>query len=188
MATPASDVRGQRGDLGEQLDQVDLDVPGVGPAAARGHVDAGLPAVAQLGPVGAERRRERLEHAEHLVDAVRVGVAHGEVADGPVQRGRQRAAQVGVRAGPRSCRRPHPARTAHRPQLAQQHGLADPAQAGEHEAAFRAPARDPSSTMSNASSSLSRPASSGGRWPRPARTGLRTGSTIGTLSAFSPIP
>jgi hypothetical protein len=37
--------------------------------------------------------------------------------------------------------------------------------------------------MSNAVSSASRPASSGGRWPAPGAYGLRTGSTSRTVSA-----
>ena len=41
-----------------------------------------------------------------------------------------------------------------------------------------------SSTTSNAATSRSRPASSGGRWPAPGANGLRTGSTIGQYRGF----
>lgn len=41
-----------------------------------------------------------------------------------------------------------------------------------------------SSTTSKAETSLSRPASSGGRWPAPGANGLRTGSMPRTVSAF----
>ena len=41
-----------------------------------------------------------------------------------------------------------------------------------------------SSTTSNALTSRSRPASSGGRWPAPGANGLRTGSTIGPYRGF----
>jgi hypothetical protein len=137
-----SDVRGQPGDLGEQLDQVDLDVTGVGAPAARGDVDARLPALAQLRALRGGALRERLEDPQHLVDALGIVVAHREVADGPVQRGGQRAAQV--RLGPGlDLARPPAGPDGHRAQLAEQHGLADPAQAGEHQAALRAAARDP---------------------------------------------
>ena len=91
---------------------------------------------------GVGLERERLEDAEGLLDAVRGAVADGEVADGAVQRGRERAAQVGVRAGLDLARAPAGA-DGHRAQLAQQHRLADPAQPGQHEAALRAPAGDP---------------------------------------------
>ena len=135
----APHVRGQRRDLGEQLDEVDLDVAGVGPAGADGDVDAGLPALAQLRALGRGAQRERLEDAQHLVDAVGVGVPHGEVADRAVQRGRERAAEVGLRPGLDLARPPARA-DGHRAQLAEQHGLADAAQTGEHEAALGAAA------------------------------------------------
>ena len=132
-------VRGQRRDLGEQLDEVDLDVAGVGAAGADGDVDAGLPAVAQLRALGRRAQGERLEDAQHLVDAVGLGVAHGEVADRAVQRGGERAAEVGLR--PRLDLARPPARAdGHRAQLAEQHRLADAAQPGEHEAALGATA------------------------------------------------
>jgi hypothetical protein len=90
-------------------------------------------------------------HAEHHVGAVRVdrlvarplGVAvpHGEVADRAVQCGGERAAQIGVRPGLDLAGAP-PGPHGHGAQLAEQHGLADPPQAGEHEAAFRPAAGD----------------------------------------------
>ncbi len=90
---------------------------------------------------GCGAQREGLEDAEHLVDALGVRVADGEVADGAVERGGQRPAQVGV--GTRLDLAGAPARVLrHRPQLAEQHRLADPAQPGQHEAAFGAAAGD----------------------------------------------
>ena len=79
IADPLADVGGQAADVGEQLDEVDLDVAGVGPAADGGGVDAGLPPVAQLGPGGGVALGERLDHAEHVVDvvALRGGRARG---------------------------------------------------------------------------------------------------------------
>ena len=69
-------------------------------------------------------------------------MTHGEVADGPVQRGGQRAAQVRVRPGLDLPGTPACA-NGHRAQLAQQHRLAHAAQPGEDEAAFRAAPGDP---------------------------------------------
>ena len=137
-----ADVRGQPGDLGEQLGEVDLDVAGVGPAAARGHVDPGLPAFPQLGAVRGGALRERLEDAEHLVDPLGVVVPDGEVPDRPVQGCGQRAAQLGVRSGLDLACTPAGA-DRHRAQLAEQDGLPDAAQAGEHEAALGPAPRHP---------------------------------------------
>jgi hypothetical protein len=128
-------VGGQVRDLGEQLDEIDLDVAGVGAAGGHGHVDAGLPAVAQLGSLGRGAQRERLEHAEDLLDPAGRAVADGDVADRPVQRGRQRAAQV--RLGPGLDLAGAPAGAdGHRAQFPQEHRLADAAQPGQDEAAF----------------------------------------------------
>jgi hypothetical protein len=135
-------VGGQRRDLGEQLDEVDLDVAGVGPAAACGHVDPRLPAVAQLGALRGRALREGLEDAEGLVDPLGILVPHRQVADRPVQGGGQRAPQLGLRAG-LDLARPPPGPDRHRPQLAEQHRLAHAAQTGEHEAALRPAARHP---------------------------------------------
>ena len=95
-----------------------------------------------LAPSGGGALRERLEDAEHLVDAVAVVVPHGQVADRPVQRGGERAAQLGLRPRLDLARAP-PGADGHRAQLAEQHRLADAAQAGEHEAALGPPARHP---------------------------------------------
>ena len=48
IADPLADVGGQPAEVGEQLDEVDLDVAGVGAAAHGGGVDAGAPLLAQL--------------------------------------------------------------------------------------------------------------------------------------------
>src|SRR5690606_36231859 len=134
------DVRGKLGDVGEQFHQVDLDVPGIRSAARRGHVDARLPAVTEFGVGLAGAQRECLEHAEHFVDAVRRAVSYGEIADRAVQGGRQGSAQFRLRAGLDLAGAPA-ATHRHRTQFAEQHGLADAAQAGEYQAAFRAAAR-----------------------------------------------
>ena len=173
-----ADVLRQLRDLGEQLHQVDLDVTGVRPADRRGHVDARLPPVAQLRVLGVGPQRERLQHAEHGLHPVGRAVPHGQVADRPVQRGRQRAAQPGL--GPCLDLPGAPAALhRHRPQLAQQHGLAHAAQPGEHEAAFRPAARHPFEHDLERAELLVAPASSGGRWPAPGANGLRTGSILG---------
>ena len=69
-------------------------------------------------------------------------MSDGEVADRPVQCGAEWAPEVRTGAGldlaggPTALQGP-------RPQLAEQHGLADASQPGEHEAAFRSAAGDP---------------------------------------------
>ncbi len=123
-----------------------------------------------------------LQDGEHLLDAVRGAVPEREVADRAVQRGGQRAAQPGLGAGLHLARAPA-APDRHRPQLAQQHRLADAAQPREHETAFRTAARDTFEPTSKASTSRSRPASSGGRCPAPGAKGLRTGSIPRTASS-----
>ena len=124
-------VGGDRGGVGEQLGQVDLEVARVGPAAGGGHVDAELGA--DRGSLGRLRvaQRERLEHAEEVVDPVRRAVPGRELADRHVQRARDRAADGLV--GPRlELARSPQALQCHRPERVEQHGLADAAQAGEH--------------------------------------------------------
>ena len=134
------------GRVGEQLDQVDLDVAGVGPAAGRParRCPAATGRAAWRAPAGRSGRpqRERLEHAEELVDPVRRAVARGQLADGHVQRGGDRAAQRLV--GPRLdlAGAPEPA-DGLRAQRVEQDRLADAAQAGEHQAALGAAAGDP---------------------------------------------
>ena len=133
-------VGGQAAEVGQQLDQVDLDVAGVGPAADGRHVDARAPAVPQLGVGARVALGERAEHAEGVVGLLLLRVA--ELADRLVQRARQRLAEplVGARlelAGP-----PAPAdRLA--AQRVEQDGLADAAQSGEDQAALGAVLRDP---------------------------------------------
>ena len=147
------------------------------------YVDARLPAVPQPRPVRGRPQRERLQHAEHGVDPVRRPMPHRDVPDRAVQRRGQRPPDRGTRArldlaGP-------PAQPqGHRAQLAEQDGLADAAQPGEHQAAFRPPARDPLQQHLEACSSESRPASSGGRCPAPGAKGLRIGSTLGRYPAL----
>ena len=94
-----------------------------------------------VGALAVAAQRERLEHRQEVVDPVGRPVVRGELADRHVQRGRQRAAQRLV--GPRLdlAGAPEPA-DGLRSQRVEQHGLADAAQAGEDEAAFRAAAGD----------------------------------------------
>ena len=93
------------GGVAEQLDQVDLHVAGVGPAGGGGHVDAGLPAVADLG-VGRLPQGEGLEDAEHLLDRLLVPVPWARARAAPCAARRRPAGAATARAGPRSCRCP----------------------------------------------------------------------------------
>ena len=92
---PPARLGGQPTDVGQQLDEVDLDIPGVGTTRDGGGGDAGVPAVAQ--PGGPSRSAagltlgERLDHTECVVDGL--PGAQPELAHGLVQRRRQRTAQ-----------------------------------------------------------------------------------------------
>jgi hypothetical protein len=127
--------------VAEQLDQVDLHVAGVGPPGGGGHVDAGLPAVAHLGVRRCLSLGEGLEDAEHLLDRLLVAVARTQLAQRHVQGGGDRPAQRLLRPGLDLAGAPA-ARDGRRAQLVEQHGLADAAQPGEHQRAFRPAVRD----------------------------------------------
>ena len=92
--------------------------------------------------------------------------APGELADRGVQRRGQRAARSAVGPGLELAGAPAAAH-GRRAQRVEQHGLADSAQAGEHDRALGRPRTTRSSSTSKPRSSASRPASSGGRWPAP---------------------
>ncbi len=95
-----------------------------------------------VGLPGGHPQRERLQYAEKLVDPIGRPVVRGQLADGHVQRGRDRPAQRLV--GPRLDLAGAPqAGDGLRPQRVEQHGLADAAQAGEDERALGPAARDP---------------------------------------------
>ena len=135
-----ADVGGQPAHVGEQLDEVDLDVAGVGASAGGGHVDAGAPPVPELGVGARLALGEGPQHPEHLVDLVLLGVA--QLADRLVQRAGQRAPQPLVGARLELAGAPAAA-YGRRAQRVEQHRLADPAQPGQHQRALGAPARDP---------------------------------------------
>ena len=63
-------VGGKPGDVPEQLDEVDLDVAGVRTPGHGRHVDAGLPALAELAARAGVTQREALQHAEDVPRAV----------------------------------------------------------------------------------------------------------------------
>ena len=128
---PATGVRGIPTDIGEQLDEVDLDVAGVRASGHRGCGDAWVPPVPHL-----VRCRillgEGLHHAEDVLVATAglTELAHGLVqgrGQGPAQRLlRARLELAGAPAGPHRGRA----------QRVEQDGLADSAQAGEHDRAL----------------------------------------------------
>jgi hypothetical protein len=142
---PAADVGGHPGGVAEQLDQVDLHVPGVGPPARRGDVDARLPPVAHLGGRSVRPHPpalgERLQDAQDLIHRLLVAVPGTELAQRHVQRGGDRPAQRLL--GPRLDLAGAPtAGDGRRAQLVEQHGLPDATQPGEHEGALGAAVRD----------------------------------------------
>ena len=139
---PGRHLGGQVGDVGEQLQQVDLDVARVGPADGGHAVDRRCPAVDQLAAARVGAQPERLEHRQHLGHPVRRPVPDRQLAYGGVERAGQRPAQAGV--GPR-LDLPGAPEPVHRlrPQRVQQHRLAHPAQPGQHQAALRPTALHP---------------------------------------------
>ena len=134
-ADALADVGGEAAEVGEQLDEVDLDVAGVGPAAHGGRVDARAPLVLELRVRPGVAVGERLHHPEHVVDRLLVAVT--ELAHRLVQRAAQRTAQALAGAGLELAGAPALAH-AGAAQRVEQHRLADPAQAGEHQAALGA--------------------------------------------------
>ena len=92
-----ADVGGQPADVGEQLDQVDLDVAGVGPALHGGHVDAGLHWSRSLASAPASRWAKDLITPSTWSTSSGLRVA--ELAHRLVQRAGQRPAQPLVGAG-----------------------------------------------------------------------------------------
>ncbi len=79
------EVSRDRGRVGQQLGEVDLEVAGVGAAARRRDVDAQLRRIRPLRR-GRVTDGERLEHAEEVIDPVRRPVPGRELADRHVQR------------------------------------------------------------------------------------------------------
>ena len=85
---PEAAVGGEPAEVGEELDEVDLDVTGVGPAPHRGRVDARVPLVAELRARAGVALGEGAHHAEHVGHGLLVGVP--ELAHRLVERRRQR--------------------------------------------------------------------------------------------------
>ena len=130
---PLALVGGQAAEVGEELDEVDLDVAGVGAPAHRGGVDARAPLVLEPGARSGVALGEGLDDAEHVVDAV--GVAVAELADRLVQGPAERPAQPLV--GPRlELAGPPLAAYGGAAQGVEQHRLAHAAQPGQHQAAL----------------------------------------------------
>ena len=133
-------VGGHGRGVGQQFRQVDLQVAGVSTPADGGHVDAELGRERPLRR-GRIPRRERLEHAQEVIDPVRGTVPWRKLAHGHVQCPGDRPPDRLLRpcldlAGAPEL--PH----RHRPERVQQHGLAHAAQPGQDHAALRATARD----------------------------------------------
>ena len=139
-----SRVRRHAPEVGEQLDEVDLDVAGVGPAGDGGNADAGVPPVAQLrGGPAAPRARVALALAEGLDDAegVVTGAAgRSELTHGLVHGRGQGATQRLVGAGLELAGAPARADRG-RAQRVEQHRLAHTPQAGEDDGPLRPAAR-----------------------------------------------
>ncbi len=134
-------VAGEPGGVDQQLDEIDLEVPGVGAPLDGGGVDAGLPPFAHA-LVRGRPQRERLQHAEEVLDRFGVRVGRSDLTHGHVQRRRQRPAQVLIGPGLDLAGAPAP-RDRRGAKLIEQDRLADAAQPGEHDAAFGSAAGDP---------------------------------------------
>ena len=131
------------GDVGEQLDEVDLDVAGVGPAAARRRrrCRAASGRAAWRRPA-AERSANALRTPS--TSSTRSGSRCRRRARGSPGAGRRTSGRRSDCVGPGLDLAGAPAGAdRHRAQRVEQHGLADAAQAGEHQAALGPAARDP---------------------------------------------
>ena len=161
---PLAEVGCESADVGEELDQVDLDVAGVRAPPHRGHVDPGTPLVAQLRAGAGLPLCEGADHPEHVVD--RLGLGMPELADRLVQGTGQGAAQPLV--GPR-LELAGPPLTSHRgrAQGVEQDRLADPPQPGEDQAALRTAVGDPLQDDVEGTQLLVATGELGGRWPAP---------------------
>ena len=137
---PPAEVGGQAADVGEELDEVDLDVAGVGAPLDGGSVDAGVPHFTQLGARLGVALREGLDDTEDVLDLLLLRVA--ELADRLVQRARQRPAQAELGACLELAGAPLRA-DGRGSQLVEQHGLADAPQPREDERALGPAADDP---------------------------------------------
>src|SRR5690606_10115675 len=128
-------VLGKPGDVGEQLDEVDLDVAGVRAAVAGRDLDAGIPSVTEFGAGLGFALDEGPDGAEHLVIGTQFPYGH-------VQRSGQGAPQglVGTRLQLAGTPAGADCRTA---QGIEQHRLADTAQPGEHHGPLRTSPGDP---------------------------------------------
>ena len=158
---PDLELGGRLTDVDEQLGQVGLQVAGVGAAAFGLDVDADGEA-----PVRRRAQREGLEHAQRAFEAVPPLSPAVRRAHRLIQRLRGESAER--RVASRFDLRDDPAAAlGHPAELVDQHRLADAAEAGEDQAALGEPRPRRSIRTSNARTSSSRPASSGGRCPAP---------------------
>ena len=172
-------------EVGEQLDEVDLDVAGVGPAGDGRHRRCrGSTGRAACGaaarPAAGSRCANAFTHAERVVA--------GAAGRCPSSRTAWCSAEASGRRSDWSGRAsslpvPHPARTAGRAQRVEQHRLADAAQPGEHDRALGPAAGDPLEhdvegvELLVATGQLGRPLAGAGG------VGFRIGSTIGGYPA-----
>jgi len=91
-----AEICSEAADVGQQLDQVDLDVPGVGPPRHRGHVDPGVPAIADPRGRLYLTLREGLDDTQDVVDLLSLGMT--ELAHRDVKGGADRSSKPLVRA------------------------------------------------------------------------------------------
>ena len=123
------------GRVDEQLDKVDLDVPGVRTPRPGRRFDPGLPPLPQFRPVRVGPQREGLEHTEKGIDPLRIAVSRSEFPHRHVQGAGERPAKRLVGPNLDLSGPPQPADRL-RPHRVEQHGLADATQTGEHQAAL----------------------------------------------------
>ena len=178
-----AEVAREVGDVGEQLDHVELEVAGVGAALHRGHVDGRLPAhPLAVGERGAQR--ERLEHAGHRVDPLGVAVPVGHLAHRGVHRLRQGQPQRLLRPGLDLAGAPG-ALHGLAAQRVEQHGLADTAKTGEHHRALRARRRPAPASRRTATARGHGPRARAGAGRRRGRRGCVPGPRCECIRASS---
>ena len=128
--------------IGEQLQQVDLHVTGVGSSRGWHPVDRWGPALDQLAAARIAPQPEGLQRRQHLTDSIRCSVAYGQLPDGRVQRSGKWSAEAHIRPSLHLSSTPSPVQRLGA-QCIQKDCLADASQPGQYQAALRSPPLDP---------------------------------------------
>ena len=131
-----ANVRSKAGHIGQQLQQVDLHVTGIGAAGARRPVDRWRPALDELPAARVGAQSEGLQRGQHLTHSIWRTMPYRQLAHGCVQRSSERPAQARVRPGLHLSGAPSAVQRLGSQRI-EQHRLPYPAQPSQHQAALR---------------------------------------------------